>query len=180
MPFFLLKGLSFLPFGGLLKNPKVLIGLIIVALLAFGYFKWKSSIKEAIYNEIFAEQVEQHMENQRKELERVRQLMEESNQAVNEAQTTRQKILKEIDDARALTRNVTPERNGEVAPVLSEALDFIRARETSSEPHEDTLTEKLDNVVDTGLKALRDAQESVESTGNSAIDAWKKKQAEGL
>lgn len=178
MPFLLLKGLSFLPFGGLLKNPKVLIGLIIVALLAFGYFKWKSSIKDAIYNEIFAEQVEQHMENQRKELERVRQLMEESNQAVNEAQTNRQQILKEIEDARSATRNVAPERNGAVAPVLSEALEFIRARETSSEPQEDTLTDKLDNVVDEGLKALSDAQESVKTTGNSAIDAWKKKQEE--
>ena len=182
MPFFLLKGLSFLPFGGLLKNPKVLIGVILVALLAFGYFMWKSSIKEAIYNEIFAEQVEQHLENQRQELERVKKLTDEGTTAVKKAHTHRQKILTEIEKARNLTRNVTPERNGPVAPVLSEALDFIRARESSSEsssePHEDTLADKLDNVVDSGLKALSDAQESVTSTGNSAIDAWKKKQAE--
>ncbi len=182
MPFFLLKGLSFLPFGGLLKNPKVLIGLIIVALLAFGYFKWKSSIQEAIYNEIFAEQVEQHLENQRKELERTRQLMEEGSKAVKKSHEHRQKILTEIEKARNLTRNVTPERNGPVAPVLSEALDFIRARETSSETSsessEDTLRDKLRTMMDDELKALSDAQESLKSTGNSAIDAWKKKQAE--
>lgn len=178
MPFFLLKGLSFLPFGGILKNPKVLIGLIIVALLAFGYFKWKSAIKEAIYNEIFSEQVEQHLENQRKETERLRQLLEEGNQAVTEAQTNRTQILEEIEEARNATRNVTPERNGAVAPVLSEALDFIRRRETSSAAQEDATTSETDNVVDKGLKALSDAQESVKSTGNSAIDAWKKKREE--
>ena len=180
MPFFLLKGLSFLPFGGLLKNPKVLIGLIIVALLVFGYFNWKSSIKKAIYNEIFAEQVEEHLENQRQELERVKKLTDEGTKAVKKAHTHRKKILTEIEGARNLTRNVTPERNGTVAPVLSEALDFIRARETSSEPFGDTLGDKLGTVVDDGLKALSDVQESVESTGNSAIDAWKKKRAEGL
>lgn len=183
MPFFLLKGLSFLPFGGFLKNPKVLIGLVIVVVVAFGYFKWKSAIKEAIYNELFSEQVEQHMENQRRELERTRQLLEEGTQAVDEARQERQKLLTEIEDARAAARNVLPEDNGPVAPVLSKALDFIRARETASEPppepREETLKEKLDNAVDSGLEALKGAKDSVTSTGNSAIDAWKKKQEEG-
>lgn len=191
MPFFLLKGLSFLPFGGILKNPKVLIGVIIVVVLAFGIYKWKSSIKEAIYNELFSEQVEQHMENQRKELERTRQLLEEGTQAVDNARKERQKLLTEIEDARTATRNVTSDQNGPVAPVLSEALNFIRERETAagntgesavegvSEPREETLKEKLSNAVDSSLEALKGAKDSVTETGNSAIDAWKKKQEEG-
>jgi hypothetical protein len=174
MPFFLLKGLSFLPFGGLLKNPKVIIGAIIVALLVFGYFKWKSSIKQAIFNQIYTEQAEQHIENQRREMERTQQLMNESNRAVREAQEKRHRLLKEIEGARAHTRNVAPERNGEVAPVLSEALDFIRERQPVSAPPERTLGDKVGDVVDDGAEAITGAQESVESSGNSVIDAWKK------
>lgn len=176
MPFFLLKGLSFLPFGGFLKNPKIIIGAIIIALLAFGYFKWKDSIKEAIYNEFYSEQVEQHLENQRQELERVKKLAEESNNAVQKAQEERNALIEDIEAARAATRNVDPERNGTVAPVLSEALDFIRARQASPEPADATLDEKMDNAVEKGLEALKGAQKRIEDTGNSAIDAWKKKQ----
>jgi len=179
MPFFLLKGLSFLPFGGLLKNPKLLIGAIVIALLVFGYFNWKDAIKTAIYNELYAEQVEEHLENQRQELERIKKLAEESTTAVQTVNKERQKLLKDIEAARAATRNVIPERNGAVAPVLSEALDFIRARQASPEPEEETLRTKMDDVVNRGLDALRGTQEPVETTGNSAIDAWKKTQEEG-
>ena len=52
MPFFLLKGLSFLPGGSLLKNPKVLLALIILIALVIGYFKFKGALEERIYNEI--------------------------------------------------------------------------------------------------------------------------------
>ena len=176
MPFFLLKGLSFLPFGGILKNPKVLIAIIIIALLAFGYFKWKSAIKEAIYNEIYAEQVEEHLENQRQEFERIMKLTEEGNKAVKEATKQREVLIKEVEQARQATRNVAPERNGKVAPVLSEALDFIRARQTSPEPIEETLGTKMNTVIEDSLNALRGTEEVVEPTGNSAIDEWKRKQ----
>jgi type II secretory pathway pseudopilin PulG len=182
MPFFLLKGLSFLPFGGLLKNPKVIIGAIIIALLAFGYIKWKSSIKQAIFNQIYTEQAEQHIENQRREMERTQQLMNESNRAVRQAQERRHKLLTEIEQARSHTRNVSPEDNGDVAPVLSDALDFIRARQGSPVPlqgspvpQQKTFGDKVGEVVDDGAKALQGAQESATETGNSFIDAWKKK-----
>ena len=186
MPFFLLKGLSFLPFGGLLKNPKVIIGIIIVALLAFGYFKWKSSIKQAIYNQIYTEQAEQHIENQQREMERRQRLMEESNEAVRRAQEQRAKLLREIEQARQQTRNVDPERNGAVAPVLEDALQFIRDREGTRsapvEPREATIGqqfgEAVDNAQERGTEALRDAGEAASETwrtGNSAIDAWREK-----
>lgn len=175
MPFFLLKGLSFLPFGGLLKNPKVIIGVIIVALLAFGYFKWKSSIKQALFNQIYTEQAEQHIENQRREMERTQKLMNESNRAVNAAQEKRARLLREIEGARSQTRNVAPERNGDVAPVLSEALDFIRGRQSAAVVPERTFGDKVGDVVDDSAEAITGAQESVKETGNSAIDAWKKR-----
>lgn len=171
MPFFLLKGLSFLPFGGLLKNPKILMGVIIIALLAFGIYKWKSSIKEAIFNEMFAEQAEQLLDDQRRELERVQKLTEEANRAVSEARSNRDAIIKEIAEARAKTRNVAPEDNGTVAPVLSEALDFIRADRASSVPREETLGDKVGNVVD-------EAQESAEEAGESVLERWKRLRAE--
>lgn len=178
MPFFLLKGLSFLPFGGFLKNPKVLIAVIIIALLAFGVYKWKSAIKEAIYNEVFKEQVESHLENQRQEFERIARLTESGNNAVKEAAKEREVLIKEIEAARAATRNVTPERNGTVAPVLSEALDFIRSRQTAPESTEETLGSKMNDVIKDSLDALSGSEEPSAATGNSAIDEWKRKQAE--
>lgn len=183
MPFFLLKGLSFLPFGGIFKNPKVLIGLILIAVVAFGIWKWKASIKEAIYNQIYTEQAEQHIENQRREMERRQQLMDESNRAVRRAQEERQRLLREIESARQATRNVDPERNGTVAPVLEDALEFIRSRQGIAvapvEPAERTIGQRATEILDSGREAAEDAvgrtQEAWE-TGNSAIDAWRKKQ----
>ena len=164
MPFFLLKGLSFLPFGGFLKNPKILLGVIIIALLAFGVYKWKASIKDTIFNEIFAEQAEQLIEDKTRELERVRQLNEAANIAVQEAQDNRQAIAAEIEAARAATRNVTPERNGTVAPVLSEALDFIRGDRASPVPREPTIGETVGDVVDEDTE--------------SVLERWKRLRAE--
>ena len=186
MPFFLLKGLSFLPFGGILKNPKVIMGLIIVVLLAFGYWKFKSSIKQTIYNQIYTEQAEQHIENQRREMERRQLLMDESNEAVRRAQEQRARLLREIEAARQQTRNVDPSRNGEVAPVLEDALQFIRERQGTAtsalEPAEATIGERVGTAVDEarerGTEALRDAGEAASDTwrtGNSAIDAWREK-----
>ncbi len=178
MPFFLLKGLSFLPFGGFLKNPKVLIGLILIALVAYGVWKWKDSIKTAAYNSIYAEQAEQHFANQQRELERQRALILESQHAVEHAKKTRDALMKEIEKARERAQNVDPEKDGEVAPVLSEALEFIRSREGSSAPPGSSIGDKVDSAIDSGSNALRGAQEAtgeaIESGKNSAIDAWKK------
>jgi len=179
MPFFLLKGLSFLPFGGILKNPKVLIAIIVIALLAFGIYKWKSAIEDAIYNEVYKERVEEHLENQRQEFERIMKLAESGNKAVKEATKQREVLIKEVEQARQATRNVAPERNGTVAPVLSEALDFIRSRQTAPESTEETLGTKMNDVIKDSLDALRGSEEPVEATGNSAIDEWKRKQEEG-
>ena len=179
MPFFLLKGLSFLPFGGILKNPKILIAIIIIALLAFGVYKWKSAIKEAIYNEVYKERVEEHLENQRQEFERIMKLTESGNKAVKEATQQREVLIKEVEEARKATRNVSPERNGKVAPVLSEALDFIRSRQTAPESIEETLGTKMNDVIKDSLDALRGTEKVSEPTGNSAIDEWKRKQEEG-
>ena len=181
MPFVLLKGLSFLPFGGLLKNPKVLIGGVLILVLAFAYIKFKNSIKETIYNQIFTEQAEQHIENQQRELERQRALMREENEAVRRAQAQRAQLLREIESARSLTRNVDPEQNGEVAPVLEEALSFIRARQGVQVPREPTIGQQVGEAVDRSQEAVRDAGEAVQEgfqTGNRAIDAWRARQRE--
>jgi hypothetical protein len=175
MPFFLLKGLSFLPFGGFLKNPKVIMGIILIAVLAFAYVKWKSAIKKAVFNQIYTEQAEQHIANQQRELERQRALMLESQRATDAAKKRRDAILKDIEAARAKTRNVDPKNDGAIAPVLSDALDFIRARQTSPEPPKRTLGEKVGDVVDGGTKALKDAQGAAEETGNKFIDEWKER-----
>lgn len=169
LPFILLKGLSFLPFGGFLKSPKIIIGIIIIAVLAFAYFKWKNSIEEAAYNAVFSEQTEQHLRNQQRELERTQELIEQSNKAVSEAQSKREKLLREIETARQNTRNVDPEKNGPVAPVLSEALNFIRNQEKVRNPSNRSFSDKAKDVINKAVEATGDAV----SSGNEAIDAWR-------
>lgn len=171
IPFVLLKGLSFLPFGGLLKNPKVIIGIVLIAVLAFAYWKWKSSIEEAAYNAIFTQQAEEHLERQRKNLEQTQKLIEESNAAVLKSQKQRESLLRDIEAARDRTRNVRSEDNGEVAPVLRDALEFIRQNEGAPEAPERTLGDTAKDAVDKATGAVRGAVK----TGNDAIDAWRNK-----
>jgi len=174
MPFFLLKGLSFLPFGGILKNPKILFALILVVVLAVVYFKWKGAIEDRIANEIFTEQAQQHIENQKKELERIQKLSVESQRAVREAQERREKLLREVEQARSATRNVDPDRDGEVSPVLRDTLDFIHSRHHAQSPQppaQRSLTQRAGAALESGTKAV---QSAVKATGNAAIDAWKK------
>jgi hypothetical protein len=177
LPFFALKGLSFLPFGGLLKNPKLLIGIIMVAVVVFGVWKWKTSIREAAYAAIYTEQAEQHIENQRKEMQRTQELFTESQRAVRLAQDKRAQLLKSTEQARARTRNVKPSNDGEVAPVLAEALDFIRNSDKAPVvARTPTLGDTVNTQVDKAKAALAAAQEAttdvVTSSGNSFIDAW--------
>ena len=198
MPFFLIKGLSFLPFGGLLKNPMVWIVLILGGLLVFGYFKWKGSIEKAIQNQIYSEQVETHLKNQERELERQRQLLEESAEQVRDAQQRRERLIRQVETARARTRNVTPERNGTVAPVLNETLDFIGGRHGFQLPAEglevvpgdgnlEMVPEAAPAASEAASKAVKPeppanaAVKAIDSikaklTGNPSIDAWKAKQ----
>jgi hypothetical protein len=181
MPFFLLKGLSFLPGAGLLKNPKVILALILIAALVFGYFKWKGAIEDRIYQELHSEQIEAHLEQLRQESERMVRLAEESQRAIEIAQIRRNKLIREIEAARDATRNVKPEDNGPVAPVLKDALDFIRSRQPTEAPvapADPSLIERVTGTVKDAVGATEEAATAVTDkakiTGNSAIDAWRK------
>lgn len=150
------KLLGFLPFGNLLKGGTgklILIGMALVAAL-FLYWKWKDSIKEAVYNEIFAQQVETHLENQRKELEQLKRITAQREQAILDLIEQQKVILRDTSELVKRIESGNLE-DGPVAPVLREAVEGLRSR---LEPE--------------GEKLLNSAPRAPKRTGNAVIDEF--------
>ena len=159
LPFVALKALSFLPFGGLLKGGSlkmVLIGVAVVA-VAFGIWKWKDNIKTAVYNEIYAEQQEQIIEKQKRQIELTERLMKEREQAVAAALDA-QAALKEAIAMNKMELRRQEHEAMQVPPVINAALDIIRKSR-----HLEGMGDKLPPDPEAG---------SAPSTGNSVIDRW--------
>ena len=172
-PLFLLKGLSFLPFGSFLKNPKVLIGGILIIALVFVYFKWKNNIIERVENEIYTEQAEALLEQQKREFETQQRLQEEAARHTQRLAQQRETLIRDIERLRGDVRSSAAEDDGDVAPVLANVIEAIRAREgTLTKPAAaPTLGERTDALLEDGADAVDELRE----TGNSAIDEWRKK-----
>lgn len=127
MPFFLLKALSFLPFGSFLKGGglKVIIILVTLGALVFGIWKWKDSIKTAVYNQIYVDQVQEQLHTQERLLELTERLMTQREQAVQRALDARHELEATIDTARRQVKQ-SQAKPGQVPPAILEALDSIR------------------------------------------------------
>lgn len=162
IPFFALKALSFLPFGSLLKGGSlkvILIG-VAVAAVAFGIWKWKDNIKTAVYNEVYAEQQEQIIEKQKRQLELTERLMAERERAVQEALDAQAKLREAIQMDKMELRRQEFEAM-QVPPVISAALDIIRRAEHLPR------------------KGGEQPPEAEKSSGNSIVDAWKRNKRGG-
>lgn len=76
MPFFALKFLSFLPFGNLLRGAsgKLILFGGLALLIAFGVWKIRHNIYERVYNEVYAEQAEEILQQKEREYEKLEEL----------------------------------------------------------------------------------------------------------
>lgn len=165
MLFLGLKALSFLPFGNFLRGTmgKLLLIGIVLAAVAFAIWKWKESIREEAYNQIYSQQAEQLIKEQQEEFRRMQEVIEKGNKIQSKTVEDRHELILEIEKLRNEARTAPSEKDGEVAPVLKETIESIREIE-NRQPEKKTVGEKVGEAVD----------ETV-STGNKAIDAWKKK-----
>lgn len=157
LPFVALKALSFLPFGGLLKGGSlkmVLIGVAVVA-VAFGIWKWRDNIRTAVYNEVYAEQQEEIIAKQQRQLELTERLMQEREAAVAQALDAQAKLREAIAMNKLELRRQEFEAM-QVPPVINAALDIIR---------------KSQHLEGMGDELPPEAEDP--PTGNSVIDRWK-------
>ena len=153
IPFFALKALSFLPFGSMLKGGGLKIALIgiAVAAVAFGVWKWKDGIKTAVYNEIYAEQQEQIIEKQKRQIALTERLMRDREEAVAAALDAQAKLREAIAMNKMELRRQEHEAM-QVPTVISSALDIIR---------------KSEHLPKEGGELAPESK-----TGNSVIDQW--------
>ena len=156
MGFIIAKLLAFLPFGNLLKGAsgKLIMIVGVILLLVFLVWRYNSSIMEkatAMFNQ---QQPEETVAFQQREITRLHGIEAERNKAIEKAIADNETLLLMVNGAKQDARTFEAQP---ASPVLQHTLETISKFENG----------ERDNTVE------------VEPTGNSAIDAWKKK-AKGL
>ena len=154
--FAILKLLSFLPFGGLLRGGSLKIIAIVGVVIALGfmYWKWKSSIEEGVRDEINVQLLEERLKEQEKRTEDLLNISKRQNEIIEASIARNQKLLKAVEGERI--RIGSMKASPATEPVEA-ALDVIR-----------------------GIQAEKDTEpeapekEAEEATGNTVIDKWKK------
>lgn len=170
LPFIALKALAFLPFGGMLRgfSGKLILGIVIIGALAYGYWKWKDNIKTAIVNQINQETAETILKEKEDQLRKEREFIDRQGKLAKEILIRQRNQIENRNKLTNIIDNVKPEDDGPVAPILDSIFEQINIFENNVEP-------KSEEEVDKDPPSTLDkAVDSVKSTGNSAIDAWKK------
>jgi regulatory protein YycI of two-component signal transduction system YycFG len=156
MGFIIAKLLAFLPFGNLLKGAsgKLIMIVGVILLLVFLVWRYNGAIVEratAMFNQ---QQLEETVKFQQREITRLHSIEAERNKAIEQAIADNEALLLMVNETKQEARGFTPKT---ASPVLQHTFKAIS---------------KFQN-------GERVVEEEVEPTGNSAIDAWKKK-AKGL
>ena len=126
MPFFILKFLSFLPFGGLLKNPKIIFwGLLIIA-LAVSYFIWKDKIQDEVLVKFEKEKNEEIIQKQQEQLKLQAELVKEAEINSKKLTAKTNELISNINRLRDELHDIDPKDDGEVAPVLKNTISGLK------------------------------------------------------
>lgn len=155
MIFGVLKLLSFLPFGGMLRGTSLkVIGVIgLAGIVAFGYWKWKSGIENEVREEINAQILEERIKEQEKKTQLLLSITEKQNEVIELAIARSDKLRELIQRSRI---EIGGMEASPATPPLEAAMAALRALEGKAA---ETAKKKPEG----------------ESTGNSVIDDWKKK-----
>ena len=179
MPFFALKFLSFLPFGNLLRGAsgKLILFGGLALLIAFGVWKIRHNIYEKVYNEVYAEQAEEILQQKEREYEKLEELTKIREELTEEHFRSREELIIEIQRIKSMIEYSRPEDDGEVAPVLRDVISHLRSLEerTAKVKEPEKEPSLLDRVLD---KVPYIGDETEKSSGNSIIDGWKKKRGQ--
>lgn len=126
MPFFILKFFSFLPFGGLLKSPKVIFGGLLIAAIAISYFVWKDKIQDEVVAEFEKEKNEEIIKKQQAQLKLQKDLLKEAEANSKKLTETTNELVKKINKLHDGIRKIDPKDDGPVAPVLKKTISELK------------------------------------------------------
>lgn len=132
--FVLTKLLSFLPMGNVLRGTSgkfILIAGAVVGLL-FIVWQWKDNIREAVFNEIYAEQAQAALEDKERQLETVREISEKNRELQNQLAQKNRQLEEKFDEARRNVSNVSEEEDDDVSKVLRDTIKFVSDSDLSS------------------------------------------------
>ncbi len=157
MGFLIAKLLAFLPFGNLLKGAsgKLIMIAGVLLLVVFLVWRYNHAITERVTAMFNQQQLQSTVVFQQKEITRLREIEEERNRAIQQAIKDNEALLLMVGKTKQEVRS--DDFKPEIAsPVLQHTLRAIAGFESG----------KTEEATPGG------------DTGNSAIDAWKKKAKE--
>ena len=104
---------------------KVLAVVGVIALVGFGLYQYRESIKAEVYQQFYAEEVERKYAEQQKQIQILQNTVILQQESLAKAVRERQEIAKNYA-AIANKAKTSKAQDGAVAPVLKDALDDIR------------------------------------------------------
>lgn len=104
---------------------KIILILAIIGAVVGGFYWFRAEIKQEVYNEFYAEQVEIEKAEQQKKIEILENTVKLQRQALDKAMKERQEIAKNFNAIVERSKK-SGAMDGDIAPVLKEALDEIR------------------------------------------------------
>lgn len=140
------------------KSKKLFIIVAIIAALGFAFWHFRDSIRDAAYDQIFRQQVEERLEQERAEMDRLRRIIDEQNQAIEDF---RQEIDAIREQSRELDRQIESQPEEEVLDFTIDEIMRLhqRTREAPERPQDGS--EYQSEGEDTG------------SSGNASIDQFR-------
>lgn len=153
-------------FRGFLGNKWIMIAgavVLVFGLIVFGLWKYKQEIKDVVYHEIYAEQVEELLERQEKEVEKLKSMLIIKERSIEQLNKKNLELGKQITSILNNTVNNPTLEDGDVSPVLRETINQLKTKFEQKEITKNSMLEKEQNK-----------KTNVVPTGNSAIDEWKR------
>lgn len=154
MFFAITKLLAFLPFGNIFKglSGRVLLISLIAGVIAFGVWKWKDNIKAQVAEAFYQQQIEDQLQDVKTEVQRLRNIEEARNAAIQRAIQRNESLILSIQEGR---REIA---GGKYTPA------------PATQVLKDTMS-RIKSIEEADHKPLPKKEES---SGNVVIDTWKK------
>jgi len=114
-------------FGGMTFK-LILVGVVALGLVG-AFYKWKDDLKEAIYQEFYAAQVEEAMKEQQKEIAKLQATIALREEHIKELESRTERVVTRTRTIEKII-NSTPDP-GAVAPIIRDTIERLRQKETS-------------------------------------------------
>lgn len=138
---------------------------IVIALGLAAIYQWRADIMQVAYDEVFRQQVQAHLDQQKKEFQRLKEISEQQQEAFQKQVEDQIKLQSKVD---TLNRIITDPGfvNGPTAQGIRDVVEQIRTEEAAKKAL------KLPPVLGPTSNPPTTGKLSP-STGNPSLDRWK-------